>query len=176
MIHVVEVLNHKTVDTHGPAQVVLTAHLYSCLDIFLKKLRSKLPGSQTELNMPIFLSWAGKRLQSSQVTKALGSIFKKAGVEGPIHHTLYQKSAVTRCHDKHKNMSGHLADLMAHRESTAEKYCRLFDKRKSSVKDCQTLHGMMRDATRKEEKQESELIHNCESVHPKCTRSKNPLE
>lgn len=87
--YVVQVLHHKTVDTHGPAQVVLAVHLFNCLDIFLKELRSKLPCSQTDVNMPLFLSWLGKGLQSSQVTKALGSIFKKAGVEGPIHHTLY---------------------------------------------------------------------------------------
>lgn len=153
--YVVEVLHHKTVDTHGPAQVVLTVRLYNCLDIFLKELRAKLQCSQTDVNMPMFLSWLGKNLQSSQVTKALGSIFKKAGVEGPIHHTLYRRSAVTRCHDKHKDMSGHLADHMAHRESTAEKYYRLFDKRKTSVKASQALHGMMREATQEEEKQES---------------------
>ena len=44
--YVVKVLEHKTVDTHGPAQVVLTVHLYNCLDIFLKEMRSKLPGAQ----------------------------------------------------------------------------------------------------------------------------------
>ena len=150
--YVVQVLHHKTVDTHGPAQVLLTVHLYNCLDIFLKELRAKLPCSQTDVNMPVFLSWLGKSLQSNQITKALGSIFKKAGVEGPIHHTLYRKSAVTHCHDKHKDMSSHLADLMAHRESTAEKYYRLFDKRKSSVKASRALHGMMRETTQKEEK------------------------
>ena len=154
--YVVEVLQHKTVDTHGPAQVVLTVHLYNCLDIFLKEMRSKLPGAQTEANRPMFLSWSGKRLQSSQVTKALGSIFKKAGVEGRIHHTLYRKSAVTHCHDKHKNISSHLADLMAHRETTAEKYYRHFDKRKSSVKASQTLHGMMRNVSQKEGNQEKQ--------------------
>lgn len=92
--YVVEVLHHKTVDIHGPASAVLTVHLYNCLDIFPKELRAKLPCSQTDVNMPMFLSWLGKNLQSSQVTKALGSIFKKAGVEGPIHHILYRKSAV----------------------------------------------------------------------------------
>lgn len=132
--YVVEVLHHKTVDTYGPAQVVLTVHLFNCLEIFLKEMCSKLPRSQTDVNMPMFLSWLGKSLQSSQVTKALGSIFKKAGVESQIHHTLYRKSAVTHCHDKHKGMSSHLADLMAHHESTAKKYYRPFDKRKSSVK------------------------------------------
>jgi len=37
------------------------------------------------------------------MAKALESIFKKAaGVNGPVHDTLYLKSAVSRCHDKHK--------------------------------------------------------------------------
>lgn len=50
--YVVEVLHHKTVDTHGPAQVALTVRLYNCLDIFLKELRAKLPCSKTDVNMP----------------------------------------------------------------------------------------------------------------------------
>lgn len=64
--YVVKVLEHKTVDTHGPAQVVLTVHLYNCLDIFLKELRSKLPCAQMEGKQPLFLSWAGNKLQSSR--------------------------------------------------------------------------------------------------------------
>lgn len=92
----------------------------------------------------MFLSWLGKNLQSSQVTKALGSVFKKAGAEGRIHHTLNRKSAVTHCHDKHKDMSSHLADLMAHRKSTAEKFYRLFDKRKPSVKASPSLLKLTR--------------------------------
>ena len=147
--YVVGVLHHNTVDTHGPAQVVLKVHLYNCLDIFLEELRAELPCSHTDVNMPMFLSWLGKNLQSSQVTKALGSIFKKAGIEGPIHHTLHRKSAVTLCHDKHKEMSSHLVDLMAHQETTAEKYYRLFDKRKSSEKASQALHSMMREVMQK---------------------------
>lgn len=153
--YLVKVLHHKTVDTHGPAQVVLTSHLYNCLGIFLKEMRSRLPGAKMKEKQEMFLSWAGKSLQSSQVTKVLGSIFKKAGVEGPIHHTLYRKSAVTRCHDKHKEISSQLADLMAHRETTAEKYYRIFDKTKSSVKASQTLHGIMRDSSQEKEKQET---------------------
>ena len=76
--YVEEVLHHKTVDTHGPAQVVLTVRLYNCLDIFLKELRAKLPCSQTDVNMPMFLSWLGKNLQSSQVTKALWVNFQES--------------------------------------------------------------------------------------------------
>ena len=95
--YVVKVLEHKTVDTHGPAQVVLTVHLYNCLDIFLKEMCSKLPCAQMEGKQPLFLSWAGNKLQSSQITSAIGSIFKKAGVEGRVHHTLHRRTGRGGC-------------------------------------------------------------------------------
>ena len=143
--HVVRVLYHKTVDTHGPAQIVLTSHLYNYLTVFMQEMRSQLPGLDRLNKQTVFLSWCGKHMESSQMTKALGSIFKKAGVDGPVHHTLYRKSAVSRCHPKHKEISSNLADLMAHREDTAQKYYRVFEKGKSSVKASQKLHGIMRN-------------------------------
>ena len=83
-------------------------------------------------------------MESSQMKKVLASVFKKEGVTGPIHHTLYHKSAVSRCHDQHKEISSNLADLMAHQEKSAQKYYRVFEKTKSSVEASQKLHGIMR--------------------------------
>ena len=149
--HVVRVLQHKTVDTHGPAQIVLTNHLYNHLNIFLREMRSKLPVNVcAEGNDKFFLSWGGNSMESSQMSRALSSIFQKAGMEGPVTHTLYRKSAVSECHQNRKDISGNLADLMAHREATAEKYYRVLDKSKSSVKASQILHGMMRNPRKSE--------------------------
>ena len=100
--YVVRVLHHKTVNTHGPAQVVLASHLYNYIKVFMQEMRSHLSNVNLLDKKTVFLSWGGKPMESSQMTKALGSIFKKAGVKGPVHHTLYRKSAVSRCHDKHK--------------------------------------------------------------------------
>ena len=143
--HVVRILHHKIVDTHGPAQIVLTSHLYNYITVFMQEMRSQLPDLDRLDKQTVFLSWCGKHMESSQMTKALGSIFKKAGVDGPVHHTLYRKSAVSRCHEKHKEISSNLADLMAHWEDTTQKYYRVFEKRKSSVKASQKLHGIMRN-------------------------------
>lgn len=88
-------------------------------------------------------------MESSQMSRALSSIFQKAGIDGPMSHTLYRKSAVSECHQNRKDISGNLADLMAHRESTAEKYYRVFDKSRSSVKASQILHGIMRNAEKR---------------------------
>ena len=56
--HVVRVLKHKTVNTHGPAQIVLTNHLYKHLKIFFEKMRSLLPtAGPSEIDAKFFLSW-----------------------------------------------------------------------------------------------------------------------
>ena len=142
--HIIRVLNHKTIDTHGPARVILTKPLYSHIDVYIKEMRSKLPGVESGGKQPLFLSWMGKTMQSNQMTKVVSSIFKKAEIDGPVHHTLYRKSAVSECHSHHKEISSSLADLMAHREVTAQKYYRLLKKNKSSLKASEQLHGVMR--------------------------------
>ena len=91
-------------------------------------------------------------MKSSQMSKALQAIFQKAGIEGPMSHTLYRKSAVSECHQNRKEISGNLEDLMAHRESTAEKHYRVLDKSQLSVKASQVLHGMMRNEEKSNEK------------------------
>ena len=85
-------------------------------------------------------------MQSNQMTKVLSSIFKKAGIDGPVHYTLYRKSAVSECHSNHNEISSSVTDLMAHREATAQKYYRVFEKNKCSVKASEQLHGVMRKA------------------------------
>ena len=72
--HVVRVLKHKTVDTHGPARVVLKSHLYNYISVFIKEMRPQLPDAQTEGNKTLFLSWSGKRMESNQMPKVLSSI------------------------------------------------------------------------------------------------------
>ena len=166
--YVFRVLKHKTMDTHGPAQVVLTKLLYSYINVFIKQMRPRLPAALSDGKQALFFSWFGNQIESNQMTKDLSSIFKKAGIKGPVHHTLYRKSAVSQCHARHKEISSNLADLMAHREGTAEKYYRLFEKNKSSVKASKKLHGVMRNgeendkelSTRKavKESSESELL------------------
>ena len=55
-------------------------------------MRPRLPAAQFDGKQALFLSWLGNRTESNQMTRALSSIFKKAGIEGPVHHTLYRKA------------------------------------------------------------------------------------
>ena len=49
-------------------------------------------------------------------------------------------------------ITSNLADLMAHQEGTAEKYYRVFEKNKSSVKASKKLHGVMRNCEKNKKK------------------------
>ena len=140
--HVVRVLKHKTVNTHGPAQIVLTNHLYKHLKFSSKRCvhNCRLQGQVRSMQM------GGNDMKSSQMSKALQAIFQKAGIEGPMSHTLYRKSAVSECHQNRKEISGNLEDLMA------EKHYRVLDKSRLSVKASQVLHGMMRNEEKSNEK------------------------
>ena len=120
--YIIHVMNHKTFHVHGPAQVVFTGNLKNWMNVFIKQVRSKVPGVATEKEQPLFPSWNGKKLQSGQISKAIQSVWKKAGISGPVHSTLFRKGAVTTCHSSQKEMSSNLADLMAHKEDTAKRY------------------------------------------------------
>ena len=69
---------------------------------------------------------------------------KKAGLQGHISSTLFRKSAVTTVHTKHKHMIGQLADLMAHKESTAQRYYKFHEKQQSCIQAAAELPSIMR--------------------------------
>ena len=96
--NVVLVKNHKTLQTHGPARIVLSSRLHSWMDIFVREVRSKVPGVTGSLNESVFLTWNGETMESSQINKAIKSVWKKAGMEGSPSSTLFRKSAVSKVH------------------------------------------------------------------------------
>ena len=61
--YVVQVLQHKTVNTHGPAQLVFTGHLHSHMHVFMKEMRAQLPNVQSDGLQPVFLSWSGNNME-----------------------------------------------------------------------------------------------------------------
>ena len=150
---VIRVQKHKTFATHGPANIVLTKHLYNWIRLYINEVRPtvakrNLPTSASS-KQTVFLTWNGEQLQSSQINKAIKSIWKKGGMEGAIHSTLMRKGAVTVCHGQDKEIQAPLANLMAHNVSTASKYYLLNEKAKVSVKASQRLGEVMRIGIKK---------------------------
>jgi site-specific recombinase XerD len=139
---VIVVKNHKTRHVHGPAYIVLSKKLEAWLSIFVERMR---PQVTTSTSGYLFLSWNGKRMSSSQINKAVQSVFKKAGVKGKVTTTSFRKSAVTNMHQKNPEFSEKLAKLMAHNESTAKKHYLLSKKAQDSVEASKKLGAVMRN-------------------------------
>lgn len=149
---VISVKNHKTLVTHGPARIVLSAKLYSWMQIFVAEVRSTVCSSSDNKKC-VFLSWTGEPLASSQISKALKSVWKKAEVDGTPSSTLFRKSAVTGVHrsSDSSEIRGNLADLMAHNTGTAQRYYKLHEKSVTSVQASKQLRKVMRGEIQEEE-------------------------
>ena len=145
--YVVHVSDQKTFTTHGPARIILSPKLYSWMAIFVREARSKVAGTTANPNSNVFLTWNGEPMVSSQINKAIISVWKKAQVDGNPSSTLLRKSAVSRVHtaSESNEARGNLADLMAHNLQTANKYYRLQKKSKSSVQASKQLRSIMRE-------------------------------
>ena len=70
---VVRVKNHKTLCSHGPANVVLNKSLYRYTKIFIEKFRNQLPGVRADGDAPIFITWKQGKMTLSQVGAQMGS-------------------------------------------------------------------------------------------------------
>jgi len=167
---VVLVKNHKTVSTHGPARIVFSVKLKSWMDVFLREVRLKITASNTGPDNCVFITSTEEAMVSSQINKAIKSVWKKAEVEGAPSSTLFRKSAVSSVHccSESNEARRKLADLMAHNVSTATRFYRLQEKSKSPVKAAKHLRQVMRGDD------ESPSISTVdESGASKCTLSKD---
>ncbi|KAJ7352800.1 Solute carrier organic anion transporter, member [Desmophyllum pertusum] len=141
--HVISVSKHKTADVHGPAWVVLSPTLFGYLKVFVDEVR-RVVSPTKEDDDPVILSWNGARLVSGQISTAINAAWKKGGMTGHVCSTLFRKSVVSVVHANHKEMKGNLADLMAHKESTAQRYYRPHEKQQSCIQAAADLPSIMR--------------------------------
>ena len=140
---IISVKKHKTADIHGPARVVLLSTLFGYLKTYVTEVRSVVSETKDDGDA-VILPWSGPRLASGQISTAINASWKKAGLQGHISSTLLRKSIVTAVHTKHKDMTGQLADLMAQKESTAQRYYKLHEKQQSCIQAAAELPSIMR--------------------------------
>ena len=143
------VKDHKTFTKHGPVNVVFNATLHQYTQIFIAKFRNRLNGVNISGESALFLTVNGKKLTSSQVGAQIGScwgkVFGKETSSGGA--TAFRKAAVSAVHEQREEMRSDLADLMAHKQSTADRYYLLKNKGKSAVRTCKELEKIMRHRT-----------------------------
>jgi len=101
--YVVSVMDHKTAAVYGPAEIVLTQPLYSCLTVYAVKLRSQVVAAARVAVDEMFVTWNGEAMCSGQITKCIQSIWKKAGLRDGQTHNMVHKSAVSTVYAKRLN-------------------------------------------------------------------------
>ena len=130
--------------------MVLSPTLFSQLKLYVQEVRNQVAeSSSSEDNdeATVFLSWSGAKLESGQISTAINAAWRKGGMEGHVSSTLFWKSAVSTIHANHKEMRGELADLMAHKETTARKFYRLHEKQEACLQAATRLTSVMRSST-----------------------------
>jgi len=135
--YVVSVAEHKTALTYGPAKVIMSPTLHQYVAVYCKDVRPQvLPEQQPN---ELFITWNGAGMSSGQITKSVQRIWTKAGLGNDITLNIVRKTAVSSVHQAHPAMTSNLADLMCHRQSTAQKCYRLIEREHSSVMASKTL-------------------------------------
>ena len=131
-LYVVSAADHKTSCTYGPAKIVLSSTLHRWISVYTQSVRPTVIIS-ADVRAELFVSWNGESLTSGQITRAVQSIWKKAGFGEQITMNIVRNTAVSAIHQKCPEMSLNLADLMCHRVRTAQGCYRLIEREKSSV-------------------------------------------
>jgi len=136
--YVVSVAEHKTALTYGSAKIVLEPSLHHYLTVYCRHIRPQVLCAQQNAS-ELFVSWNGASITSGQVTKSVQRIWGKAGLGSNITLNIVRKSAVSSVHEAHPARASNLADLMCHRQSTAQNCYRLVERERSSVLAARTL-------------------------------------
>jgi len=136
--YVLSVAEHKTALTYGAAKSILAPSLYHYLTVYSRHIRPQVLCAEQNAS-ELFLSCNGASITSGQVTKSVHRIWSKAGLGSDITLNIVRKTAVSSVHEAHPTRAANLADLMCHRQSTAQKCYRLIERERSSVLAAKTL-------------------------------------
>ena len=142
--YMISVKDHKTYSKHGPANLYFDESLKGWLDIYVAHARRQVVngGGSTCL----FLNWKGAKMQSSDLSSAITSAWRKGGMidkETRISGTLMRKSCTTAIRQYNKEVKGNVAAHMAHTERTADKHYHLVQKRTNSAFAARQLTAVM---------------------------------
>lgn len=131
----IDVWDHKTVENFGSAKVLLSKENYRLLKLFVDLARTQ---TSPKCNA-VFLSWAGKKLSSGDVSKRLHLSWERAGnfenrrIPKNLTANIVRKSASTGLRERNCEHLTEAANLMTHSLKTAEDHYYLRNMEKSSL-------------------------------------------
>ena len=126
---------HKTLRKHGAAVVCLPQDKFQFLQIYVNKVRSKIPTDEF-----VFVTWNGNSINSGGVSRQINSIWQRSGVYGDnpppkknLTTTVIRKSVTTLVHDQEEAQAQPVADLLAHSLQTAKNVYRTRNHEKQAI-------------------------------------------
>ena len=124
------------------------------------KIRNSLPGISVEDRDPVFVSWSGRRMDSTMVTTQLNQFWKIAvnkDLSRAINPTLIRKMTTTTVHEQEPSRKREVATIMNHDIRTAEKNYFLQEKKKSVSETGAFVRSIIRGGC-ENQMDESELL------------------
>ena len=150
--YVIQVRNHKTYHSNGPAMLTLTQEQHEWMKLFLTHVRKiAIPRVDN-----FFIAYTGEAMRPGAVSNQLNSLWKKAGIQNTnsrLCGNLVRKSVVTGVRDKNLGNLQEVADNMSHSLKTAENHYHLRNKQKSAVIAGGTIRELYSEVSPSKERQ-----------------------
>ena len=121
--YIISMKKHKTAATAGPAMLSIQDVIMRHLNVFVRKLRNRLPDISVTEKSPVFAGWSGKIMASSMVSGQLNTFWKTAvsiDLDQRVTATLLRKMTTTAVHSNAPVLKTPLANLKNHDVRTAE--------------------------------------------------------
>ena len=142
--HLINVKKHKT-GYKGPAILTMDNNIFKQLKIYVENVRNKLNGVNMHPDETVFVSWAGKRMDSSMVTGRLSSFWSQAlEKEVNLNTTLVRKFASTTVCENMSGLQADAANLMCHSKKTQQISYHLVDKQRKAFATSQLMKKALR--------------------------------
>ena len=141
----VTVLDHKTFESSGPANLCMPLETYRFLDTFVQKIRRQRVEEEEDAPYTdnVFITWNAQEMTSSTISGGLSSFWNK--VTGHSTNTsLIRKSIVSIIHAQNPAMKSDLALHMNHSRRMADEVYNVQNKKNKSVTTTENLRKAIR--------------------------------
>jgi len=139
---IIKVRRHKTFHKHGYAHVVLSQQKFNLLHIYMRHFRRLYERGDAH----VFVSRTGNKMESGGVSRRINKIWKDSGVYGELDPpkrnvcgNVIRKSVSTLVQKNITNSTQDVADLMAHRITTAQNIYRVKKMEKTASKAAEAI-------------------------------------
>jgi len=146
--YVIKVVDHKTADSCGPANIVLDKSDYDRLKLYLSNIRSKIEPQSVEYSKRLFLTNTGNEHRKiNEVLQDVSSIYGENIPNPTIHRKWIDSAAYGNCNPADMEV---LNRHMSHSAATSKKWYQI-PKSQHALQSANCIEGLSKQYFTKEE-------------------------